>query len=100
MNNEQRMVKAVDELIKKIAESFGCYEEEVIFADTTGEYVFYLRYDEDEHYIAIVRWYEYESLLIAEVNTHYCDFKSNIDDEPESIAALKDRITNILAAEI
>ena len=100
MNNEQRMKKAVDELIKKIAESFGCYEEEVIFADTTGEYVFYLRYDEDEHYIAIVRWYEYESLLIAEVNTHYCDFKSIGDDEPESIAALKDRITNILSAEI
>ena len=100
MNNEQRMKKAVDKLIKKIAESFGCYEEEVIFADTTGEYVFYLRYDEDEHYIAIVRWYEYESLLIAEVNADYCDFKSIGDDEPESIAALKDRITNILSAEI
>ena len=100
MNNEQRMVKAVDELVKKIADGYGYYDKSVMFADVTGEFVFVLFYNSDESRICVTRWYEYEPLLIVEINTSYCTFTFDGKDEPENIAALKDRITNILSAEI
>ena len=100
MNNEQRMVKAVDELVKKIADDSNCYDEQVIFADVTGEFIFVLDYNVENDYICVTRWYEYEPLIIAKVNTSYCTFGFDGEDEPENISAMKDRVINILSAEI
>ena len=100
MNNEQRMVKAVDELVKKIANDHNYRDESVIFADVTGEFIFVLGYNVEEDYICVTRWYEYEPLIIATVNTSYCTFTFAGEDEPENLSAMKDRVINILSAEI
>lgn len=100
MNNKQRMIKAVDELVKKIADDHNYRDESVIFADVTGEFIFVLAYNVEEDYICITRWYEYEPLLIATVNTSYCTFIFGDKDEPENLSDMKDRVINILLAEI
>lgn len=100
MNNEQRMVTAVDALVKKIADDHGYRDESVVFADVTGEFIFVLDYNSEKDYICVTRWYEYEPLIIAKVNTAYCQFVFGSKDEPENISAMKDRVINILSAEL